>query len=235
MKSMLYFQQKENFMKKYLDLLKDVSLFENINSEDIPEMLHCLKAVKKDYPKDTFIRREGDTVDFIGIVLEGTIQILQDDYNGKRTITAAFGPGAMFAEAFACASISVFPINILAATDCVILLLNKKQIFHQHDSSCHFHDQLIENLLKIVARKNIFLNQKLGYISHKTTREKLLAFLNDQAKQHHSNEFTIPYARQALADYLGVERSAMSAEISKLQKDGVLETHRSYFRLLENQ
>jgi CRP-like cAMP-binding protein len=220
-------------MQKYLNLLKDVPLFEHIDAQDIPEMLKCLKATKKSYQKDSFIRCEGDNTDFIGIVLEGTIQILQNDYDGKRTITAAFGAGSMFAEAFACADVPVLPVNVLAATDCVILFLNKKQILHQHGCSDDFHIQLIENLLKIVSRKNILLNQKLRYISHKTTSEKLLAFLTDQARLHHSNEFTIPYDRQALADYLGVERSAMSAEISKLKKNGVLMTHKSYFKLLK--
>jgi CRP-like cAMP-binding protein len=222
----------EIFMNEYIHLLKDISLFENIKPENIPEVLTSLKATKKRYKKDSFIKHEGDKADFIGIVLEGTIHILHDDYNGKRTITASFGAREMFAEAFVFADVPVLPVYVLAATDCVILFLNKNQILYQNESLCNFHDQLIKNLLKIVSQKNMLLNQKLRYLSNKTTREKLLAFLYDQAKRNHSNEFTIPYNRQALADYLGVERSAMSAELSKLQKSGVLETHRSYFKLL---
>lgn len=219
-------------MEKYFDLLKSLSLFENINASDIPRMLNCLHATVRPYKKDSYIRYAGDTADFIGIVLEGHIQILIDNYDGRRNITATFGSGQMFAEAFACADITSLPADIFAVTDCAILFLNKNQILHQCENVCDFHSHLIQNLLKIVARKNLLLNQKLRILSHNTTREKIMAYLNEQARIHHSNEFTIPYNRQALADYLGVERSAMSAEISKLQKQGLLETNRSHFKLL---
>lgn len=219
-------------MKKYLNLLAKVPLFENINPEEIPAMLKCLQAQKKHFLKDSFIKNEGDPADFIGIVLDGSIQVLQFDFNGNRSIIASFSEGEIFAEAVSSAELSSLPFFIQSATDCEILFLNEKQIRHQCDGACTFHSRLIQNLLKIVSRKNMLLNQKLRYMSHKTTAEKLLSFLEDQAKQHRSNEFTIPYDRQALADYLGVERSAMSAEINKLQKQGVLETRKSWFKLL---
>ena len=218
-------------MEKYFDLLKDLPLFEDINSQDLSDMMTCLAAKKKAYKKETYIRYEGDPADFIGIVLDGTIQILQDDYNGNRSILSAFGPGHVFAEAFACAAIKALPVSILAATDCTILFLNIQKILYPCTQACYFHSKLIQNLLKIVSRKNMLLNKKLSYVSRKTTREKLMAYLCDQAKENHSLAFTIPYNRQALADYLGVERSALSAEIDKLKKQGILETDRSYFKL----
>ena len=218
-------------MEKYLNLLAGLPLFENIDPRNISSMLNCLRAQKGNFAKDAFIRNEGDPADFIGIVLEGTIQVLQYDFGGNRRIISSASQGEMFAEAISCAEVPALPFSIQAASDCVILFLNEKQILHSCDGGCAFHSRLIQNLLKIVARKNMQLNQKLRCISHKTTAEKLLHFLNDQAKQHHSCEFTIPYDRQALADYLGVERSAMAAEISKLQKQGILETKRNWFRL----
>ena len=138
----------------------------------------------------------------------------------------------MFAEAFACAGASELPVDILATGKAKILFLNRDMLFGECSKTCEFHSFLIQNLLKIVACKNMLLNQKLSYSSHKTTGEKIMAYLSDQAKLHHSSEFTIPFDRQGLADYLGVERSAMSAEISKLQKQGKLITRRSYFKLL---
>lgn len=219
-------------MEKYLDLLKTVPLFENISDSDIATLLNCLGASVKHYKKDGYIRNAGDPADFIGIVLEGNIQILQDHYDGRRNIIAAFRSGQMFAEAFACAEIMALPADILAAADCTILFVNQKRILNQCGNVCSFHSHLIQNLLKIVSQKNLLLNQKLRILSHNTTGEKIMAFLNEQARIHQSAEFTIPYDRQALADYLGVERSAMSAEISKLQKQGRLITHRSYFKLL---
>lgn len=222
-------------MKKYLSLLAGLPLFENIDSRDIPSMLSCLQAQKRCYSKDFFIRNEGDPADFIGIVLEGTIQVLQYDFGGNRRIISSFSAGDLFAEAISCAEVPALPFSIQATSECVILFLNEQRILHPCDGGCPFHNRLIRNLLIIVARKNMQLNQKLRCISHKTTAEKLLHFLNEQAKQHRSCEFSIPYDRQALADYLGVERSAMAAEISKLQKQGVLETKRNWFRLHQSE
>ena len=219
-------------MENDFDILKDSSLFEGFRSQDISEMLPCLAAKLKAYKKETYIKQEGESADFIGIVLEGTIQILQDDYNGNRNITSAFGPGQLFAEAFACAAIPTLPVSILAATDCSILFLDAQKLLQPCTKHCGFHNQLIQNLLKIVSGKILLLSKKLSYMSHKTTDEKLIAYLCDQAKEHHSLAFTIPYNRQALADYLGVERSALSAEIGKLKRQGVLETNRSFFKLL---
>ena len=219
-------------MEKYLDLLETIPLFRGITRDDIPVILKRLKATTSDFEKGEYIRSEGDAADFIGIVLEGEIHVLQDDYYGNRNLNFSFQAGDMFAEAFACAGASELPVDILATGKAKILFLNRDMLFGECSKTCEFHSVLIQNLLKIVACKNMLLNQKLSYSSHKTTGEKIMAYLSDQAKLHHSSEFTIPFDRQGLADYLGVERSAMSAEISKLQKQGKLITRRSYFKLL---
>lgn len=219
-------------MKKIDFCFTSLPLFENMKQEDILAVLHCLDARTEEYSKGAYICMEGDPADFIGIVLAGTIQILRHDYDGNRSITASVTAGQIFGEAFACAELPKLPADIFAASPVTVMFLNKQNIIHQCKNACSFHSQLIQNLMKLLAQKNILLNRKLHYISRKTTTEKLMAYLKDQAKEHRSLEFTIPYNRQELADYLGVERSAMSAEISKLQKEGVLETNRSHFRLL---
>ncbi|MEO2239863.1 Crp/Fnr family transcriptional regulator [Dorea sp. YH-dor226] len=219
-------------MEKYLDLLETLALFDGINRNDIPVILNRLKSTASSYEKGEYIRLEGDAADFIGIVLEGEIHVLQDDYYGNRNINFSFHAGDMFAEAFACAEAAELPVDILATSRAYILFLDRSMLFGECSKTCAFHSILIRNLLKIVARKNMLLNQKLSYSSHKTTGEKIMAYLSDQAKLHLSSEFIIPFNRQELADYLGVERSAMSAEISRLQKQGRLITRRSYFKLL---
>ena len=219
-------------MEKFYPILEKNALFEGITPEKIPAVLKCLQARIKKFKRDEFICMEGDQAGFIGIVLAGQIQVFHDDYNGNRNLTASFGTGALFAEAFACAGVAVMPVSILSYTDSAILFIDARQLLGHSSDDCGFHAQITANLLKIMARKNMLLNQKLGYISHKTTAEKLMSFLNDQAKLHQSLEFTIPYDRQGLADYLGVERSAMSAELGKLQKQGVLITKKNYFKLL---
>ncbi len=214
------------------DLLVKLPLFEGMPADDIPVILKRLGSYSKKYKRNDFIKTAGDPIDFIGIVLEGSIQVLQDDYYGNRNIRAHFGQGALFAEAFACAGVKFLPVDILASDDAEILFINSNSIFASCGGRCEYHHTLITNLLKIVAQKNMLMNQKLKYSSHKTTKEKLMAFLHDQSRINKSKEFTIPFDRQALADYFGVERSAMSTEINKLVKQGIIETKRSYFRLI---
>lgn len=214
-------------------LLSRVPLFCHMDSSAVPAALHCLHAAEEHYSKGSFIRSAGDAADFIGIVLQGAVQILQEDYDGRRSITSALGPGDMFAEAFSCAGAVELPVSILAAADCTVLILKVDQLLSPEKDACGFHHLLMRNLLQLMAQKNMLLNRKLRHVSRRTTAEKLLAFLNDYARLQHTSEFTIPYDRQALADYLGVERSAMSAELSKLQRQGILQTKGSHFKLIK--
>lgn len=225
-------KQKGAFMDNYIDTLIKVPLFANIEKDSIPVMLKRLKAHHREYAKNEYVKLSGDPADFIGIVLEGEIQILRDDYYGNRSITASFQKGAMFAEAFACAGVRRLPVDIMCSTKSTLMFLDSNHIFNACEGKCEFHHILIQNLLHIVASKNILLTQKLRYTSHKTTAEKLMAYFMDQSQYHNSPEFTIPFNRQQLADYLGVDRSAMCTEISKLQKEGYIETNRSRFKLL---
>ena len=132
---------------------------------------------------------------------------------------------------WACAQLDRLPVTVIASADSRILQLACRRIIETCSQSCIFHSQLIHNLLKIVARKNLMLNQKIDFISRRTTREKLMAYLTAQAKAADSRIFSIPYNRQELADYLGVERSAMSAELGKLKKEGTIDFHRNHFTL----
>lgn len=219
-------------MKKYVNILKNISLFENIPSSHIPELLSRLDVYVKNYRKNEYIMLTGDPVHFIGIILQGNIQIIQDDFYGNRNITASFDDGSLFAEAFVCAGISTIPVDILASTNTEIMFIDSGKIFASCRGCCEYHHILIANLLRIVATKNMILSQKLQCISHKTTEGKILSYLNSQAKIHGSYEFDIPFNRQGLADYLGVERSAMSTVINQLVKQKVIETNRSHFKIL---
>lgn len=220
-------------MEKYFEILADCPLFAGIRPEDRGPMLGCLGAKNSLVRKNQFVFREGDPARFLGIVLEGSVQIVREDYYGNRSILARIGPGGLFGESFACAGVEAYPISVEAVEDSRVLIIDSHRITVTCANACGFHQQMIYNMLRIVANKNLLLNQKMEITSKRTTREKLMAFLLAQAKQHRSPAFTIPYDRQALADYLEVERSAMSAEISKLRRDGVIQCERSQFRLLK--
>ena len=222
-------------MEKYYEIILENPLFEGIGREELQSMLGCLGARVTQVKKGNPVFLEGDPAGFIGIVLEGAVRIVRDDYYGQRTLLAQAEPGDIFAEAYACADVAVMPISGYGAADSQVLLLSCRKMLTVCTNACHFHNQLVKNMLKVVAQKNLNLNSKIRFMSQKTTKEKLMAYLLDQAKKAGSSEFTIPFDRQALADFLGVERSAMSAELSKLRRDGVLESTGSRFRLLKDE
>lgn len=218
-------------MEKYFDLLLATPLFAGIDREDLQSLLVCLSARKERFTKGEPVFLEGDTAGNIGFVLEGAVQIVRDDFFGNRSLLIPVESGELFGEAYACAGLDALPVSGYAVQDCTILWLACRKMLTVCTNACGFHNTLVQNLLQVVAQKNLQLGKKIQLMSKKTTREKLMAYLLDQAKQRGMAEFTIPLDRQGLADFLGVERSAMSAELSKLRSMGVLETKGSYFRL----
>lgn len=221
-------------MEKYIEILKKCELFRQIKPAKLMVMLKCLGAQVRVVSKNQIIFQEGDPAKYVGILLKGSVQIVRDDYYGNRSIVAGIEPGQLFAESFSCAEADVLPISVTASEDSEIMLIDCRRILTLCTNTCEFHHQLVKNLLRVVAEKNLMLTQKIEFTSQKTTRDKLTAYLLFQAKKQRSSSFTIPYDRQALADYLGVERSAMSAELSKMRKEGLLECRKNSFTLLDN-
>ena len=219
-------------MEKYFDILSQCPLFSGISRQEMGLMLNCLDGKITGVAKGNPVFLEGDPARFVGVVLSGTVQIVRDDYYGNRSVLTMVSPGGLFAEAFACADVETLPVSVIALQNCSVLLLDCKRVLTGCSNACPFHSRLVRNLLQGIAQKNLMLTSKIRCMSQKTTQEKLMEFLLEQAKQQGSAEFVIPYDRQALADYLGVERSAMSAEISKLKKAGRIDCSGSRFRVL---
>ena len=222
-------------MENYFEVLSQCPLFNGLDASDFGNILKCLDAQSMELAKGTPVFLEGAPAQFVGVVLDGAIQILREDYYGNRSVLTVLEPGELFAEVFSCAGLDTMPVSAIAIKKSTVLLLNCRQLFTVCGNTCRFHNQLLQNLLQVMAMRNLAMTQKIRYMSQKTTKDKLTAFLLDQAKQNGSSEFTIPYDRQALADYLGVERSAMSAELSKLKKSGQIDTKGSWFCLKELQ
>lgn len=219
-------------MNQIYDVIKNVPLFYGIQETQLTKLLTCLRAKKKQYPAGTVIFAEGGLAELVGIVLGGKVQIVTHDFYGNRTIVATIFPGQLFGEAFACAGVQTLPVSAIAMEESQILLIDYRKIITTCSNACVFHNQMIQNMLKIVADKNLILSQKIEIISKRSTKEKLMSFLLLQAKKQESEFFTIPFNRQELADYLCVDRSAMTSELGKLQKDGKLEFYKNKFKLL---
>lgn len=219
-------------MTEFFDVLLTCPLFDGLTAGELESLLTCLNGTLRQLEKGSAVFREGDRADRVGVVLTGTVQVVRDDYYGNRSILTILKPGELFGEVFACADTELLPVSVLTLRDSTVLLLDCKRVLNVCSGGCRFHNRLVGNLLQIVAQKNLMLNRKIELLSHKTTREKVMAFLLEQAKQNGSPEFTIPFDRQGLADYLGAERSAMSAVIGKLCREGVIETSGSRFKIL---
>ena len=219
-------------MKKYFEILKNCPLFDGIEEEKLFVMLECLGAKVDFFDKKYTVFAEGNPAKYIGIVLSGSVQIVQVDYFGNRSILGNVGAGEVFCEAFACAEVGAIPVTVIANEPCEIMLIDSSHILHTCSNNCGFHRQLIFNLMKGLAVKNIMFHQRIEITSKRTTREKLMAYLMIQAQKNNSNSFDIPFDRRELADYLEVDRSGLSVQISKLRDEGVLYYHRNHFELL---
>lgn len=218
-------------MKVFLSVLRASQLFSGISDNELTSMLSCLDAKKEGFPKEAFVLRAGDTADSIGFVLSGSVLIIQEDIWGNRNILTKAVPGQTFAAAYACASGSVLNVSVMSETPVTVMFLNVKRILNVCPSACPHHSRVIRNLLGELAEKNLRFSEKLTHMGQRTTRSKIMSYLSAEAQRIGVYEFDIPFSRQQLADYLGIDRSGLSLEIGKMKKDGLLDYHRNHFVL----
>ena len=219
-------------MEKYLRVLRKCPLFFGIHDDDLVRMLGCLGARVERFDKKYTVLSEGDTAKYVGIMLSGSAQIVRMDYCGNRSIIAEVGQCEMFGEAFACAELRSLPVSVIAVEQSEIMFIDCSHILHTCHNNCGFHGQLIYNLMKDLASKTILYHRKTEIISQRTTRDKLMTYLVMTAKESGSSSFEIPFDRQELADYLEVDRSGLSVQISKLKAEGIIECTKNRFELL---
>jgi CRP-like cAMP-binding protein len=211
-------------------LLQSSGLFTGIEAASLESMLACLGAKTQRFKKGQFALCAGDRPEFAGIVLSGQFHIVREDYAGNRSLVTAILPGGIFAEALCCADISESPIAALAAEDSLIMKLNFERVLDICPHSCPFHKNLIRNMLHLIARKNIALQGRMEILEQKSVRGKVMRYLESFLNSETRN-ITIPFNREEMADFLGVERSALSHELAKMKKDGLLEYRKNHFLL----
>lgn len=219
-------------MNNYLDVIRKCPIFSNISPQETEAMLGCLQGKTERFEKGSCILKIGDTLDSVGLLLSGKGMIVQEDFWGNRNILSEILPGQVFGEAFACSPGSSLNVSVFAEKECAVLWLNVGRILTTCPTACEHHSRMIRNLLSDLAEKNLRLNEKLTHMGQRKTREKLMSYLSSQAQKSGKPEFEIPFNRQQLADYLSVERSAMSLELSRLKADGIIDFDKNKFRLL---
>ncbi len=211
--------------------LSNTKLFEGIRPEEIQGMLSCLGIYEKTFSKDSVIYRAGDRIMDMGLVEEGSVNIVVNTYWGTSSILGHIRKGEIFAEAYAALPGKELLCEAVACEDCKVLFLPMNKAVTQCQSSCGFHNRLIHNLIQISASKNLSLSNRMMHITPRTIRERVLSYLSEQMMEHGDAHFTIPFSRQQLAEYLSVDRTALSNELSKMQKEGLLTFHKNKFIL----
>ncbi|MFA7661250.1 MAG: Crp/Fnr family transcriptional regulator [Anaerovoracaceae bacterium] len=216
---------------QYQKLLLRSPLFQGVTLSELESMLDCLGSRIRYYEKSQYVWHAGSKDTDLGIVLEGIVHVAREDYWGNRSIVAKVGPGDMFGESFSWARTQYLPVNVMALSTSKILFLDYKRMVTSCTNTCQFHTRLIGNMLNILAEKNIQLNQKMEFLSRRTIRDKVLAYLSSQAQAMEGDSFYIPFDRQELADFLAVDRSALSKELSRMAREGVLEYRKNWFHI----
>ena len=218
-------------MKEFYKVIRSSQLFNGISEGELSGMLTCLDAKIKSFSKDEFILRAGDTTEYIILILEGNVLLVQEDIWGNRNILSKPGPGQSIAGTFACAPGAVLNVSAVSQTQGKALFLNVKRILTVCSSACEHHNRVVRNLLGELAEKNLQFHEKLTHMSQRTTRAKILSYLSSEARRKGSYEFDVQFSRQQLADYLAVERSGLSNELGKMKAEGLIDFDRNHFIL----
>ena len=219
-------------MKKYIPILRRTKLFAGVSEDEVGTMLSCLDARLHEYKKGEYVLRQGEHLNHITVLVSGELHIRRDDYWGNRAIVNRIAVGEMFGEAYIAPESGALLNDVVAVEDSVAIFFDVRRVITVCSSACRFHAMVVQNLFFAISEKNRTLVQKLGHISQRTTREKLISYLSEEAKRQNSASFTIPFNRQQLADFLSVDRSAMSNELCKMRDDGLLEFEKNQFKLL---
>ena len=219
-------------MKNYISVLKRTQLFAGVGENEIDAMLDCLQAKLCDYKKGEVIFRQGEYLSYVTILVKGSLHIQADDFWGNRSIVNTVNVGEVFGEAYAVPNSGAILNDVVAVEDSTVIFFDIKRMLTTCSSACKFHSIVIQNLFYTISEKNRKLVRKLGHMSKRTTREKLISYLSEESKRQNSRNFAISFNRQQLADFLSVDRSAMSKELCKMRDDGLLTFDRNSFTLL---
>ena len=219
-------------MKKYIHILKRTQMFAGVKDEEIISMLSCLGARLRSYEKGEYVLRQGEHLGDITVLVDGALHIQNDDYWGNRSILGEISVGEMFGEAYVAPEGSALLNDVVAVEDSAVIFFDVKRIVTTCPSACRFHALVVQNMFFAISEKNRRLVQKLGHMAKRTTRGKLISYLSAEARRKNSSSFEIPFNRQQLADFLSVDRSAMSNELCKMRDDGLISFEKNNFRLL---
>ncbi len=220
-------------MNSDITMLRNVPLFKGMTDEEIGECLPIIDGKILTAKKDEFLLKNGEEGRYVGLIIKGRGMVIQEDVWGHRNIVNSALPGDTFAEPFSLFRVHV-PLSVIAMEPTVYFIFDAAKIVTNSPESTHNHMVLTNNFISLLNMKVLKLVEKITHTTQRTTRAKILSYLNTCAYENQSKTFTIPYNRQQLADYLGVERAAMTVVLSELREEGFIDFERNTFTLLEN-
>lgn len=213
---------------EFSKMLKNLRLFNKLNDLEIEEVQNFLSDMKS-YKNKSTVFNIGDEINYIGILLSGQVELAIDDAFGNKTILSKLSAPALFAESVLIRGIKEIPLSVVTTTDSQIIFFDYKT-FSAKNLSCR--EKVKDNLIDILAGKNLFMRDKLNLFSLQSTRAKILYFLSNESRKNHSKYFTIDFNITELAQYLNLNRSSLSRELSKLKKEGLIDYDKKTFRIL---
>ena len=219
-------------MKEFVSVLNKTKMFSGVGEQEIQSMLGCLDARLGEFDKGEYVVRQGEHLCDILVLVEGSLHIQKDDYWGNRSILGQIAVGEMFGEAYVAPESGAVLNDVVAVEKSTVIFFDVKRILTTCPSACRFHQTIVQNVFFAISDKNRKLVQKLCHMSKRTTREKLISYLSEESKKQNSSYFTIPFNRQQLADFLSVDRSAMSNELCKMRDEHLIEFDKNNFRML---
>lgn len=206
-------------MKKYYSVYEKSALFQGIGNTQMHLLLEELAPFIRDYSHGSIVLFQGETVQNIGLILEGSVQGIKNNYSGNEVLVTEMGPGDLFGEFLVCKQEQESPINIKAKGNATIAFISFDALI-----DCGTRNRmLLKNLFSVFSTQYFALQRKLDYLSQKSIRDRLLAFMCDMHYEKKTTMFELPFSQTMLADYLGVDRSAMARELSHMKRDGLLD------------
>ena len=214
-----------------MEYIRRSRLFDGMEDDDIRLILQCLGYSIKLFKKDKVIAMEGNNMSYIGIVLQGSVDMIKEDVWGNKDMLTRIMPGDLFGETFACGVEAEAVVTFVASSTTEALILPFTRVISTCSNSCGFHEKLIRNLIYMIAKKNKALMQKLEVVTKKSLREKILAYLSQQAQEQQTKYIHVPLGRKELADFLCADRSSLTRELSSMKKERLIDFERNTFRL----
>lgn len=222
-------------METYHSILMKSTLFRDIKENELSDLLPSLRVKVREYKMNEYVFSLGETVNYIYIVLKGSIKIMKENIAGNTTIVAFLGPSQIFAEGIVCTRKRIAPVSTLVTENAKVLQIPYDQIINNNGNENKYHSHLTRNMMLLLGEKNYSLNNKIDILMLKGMRNKLATFLLNEANKNGSLSFTISPNRNELADYLNVSRTSMCRELSKMKSDGIIDYYKNSFKIMSSE